>query len=42
MNIWNHLSCSAVSHVAPSVDNFHKFALPAIRVMLLGYDAALI
>ena len=23
MNIWNHLSCSAVSHVIPSVDNFH-------------------
>ena len=33
MNIWNRLPCSAVSHVIPSVDNFHKFAIPAIRVM---------
>ena len=33
MNIWNHLPCSAVSHVIPSVDNFHKFAMPAIKVM---------
>ena len=34
MNIWNRLPCSAVSHVIPSVDNFHKFAIPAIMVML--------
>ena len=27
MNIWNRLPCSAVSHVIPSVDNFHKFAI---------------
>ena len=33
MNIWNRLPCSAVSRVIPSVDNFHKFAIPAIRVM---------
>ena len=31
--IWNRLPCSAVSHVIHSVDNFHKFAIPAIRVM---------
>ena len=36
MNIWNRFPCSAVSHVIPSVDNFHKFAIPAI------YGAALI
>ena len=42
MNIWNHLPCSAVSHVIPSVDNFHKFAIPAIRVMQPLYGAALI
>ena len=41
MNIWNHLPCSAVSHVIPSVDNFHKFAMPAIRVMQPLYGAAL-
>ena len=35
MNIWNRLPCSAVSHVIPSVDNFHKFAIPAIRDMVL-------
>ena len=35
MNIWNRLPCSAVSHVTPSVDNFHKFAIPAIMVLLL-------
>ena len=35
MNIWNCLPCSAVSHVIPSVDNLHKFAIPAIRVMVL-------
>ena len=35
MNIWNRLLCSAVSHVIPSVDNFHKFAIPAIRDMVL-------
>ena len=35
MNIWNRLPCSAVSHVSPSVDNLHKFAMPAIRVMVL-------
>ena len=33
MNIWNRLPCSAVSHVIPSVDNFHKYAMSAIRVM---------
>ena len=32
-SIWNRLPCSAVSHVIPSLDNFHKFAMPAIRVM---------
>ena len=42
MNIWNRLPCSAVSHVIPSVDNFHKFAIPAIRVMQPLYGAALI
>ena len=42
MNIWNRLPCSAVSHVIPSVDNFHKFAMPAIRVMQSLYGAALI
>ena len=42
MNIWNCLPCSAVSHVIPSVDNFHKFAIPAIRVMQPLYGAVLI
>ena len=42
MNIWNRLSCSAVSHVIPFVDNFHKFAIPAIRDMQPLYGAALI
>ena len=42
MNIWNRLPCSAVSHVIPSVDNVHKFAIPAIRVMQPLYGAALI
>ena len=42
MNIWNRLPCSAVSHVIPSVDNFHKFAMPAIRVMQPLFGAALI
>ena len=42
MNIWNRLPCSAVSHVNPSVDNFHKFAIPAIRDMQPLYGAALI
>ena len=42
MNIWNRLPCSAVSHVTHSVDNFHKFAIPAIRVMQPFYGAALI
>ena len=42
MNIWNRLPCSAVSHVIPSVDNFHKFAIPAIRVQQPLYGAALI
>ena len=42
MNIWNRLPCSAVSHVIPSVDNFHKFAMPAIRVMQPFYGTALI
>ena len=40
MNIWNCLPCSAVSHVIPSVDNFHKFAIPAIMVMQPVYGAA--
>ena len=35
MNIWNRLPCSAVSHVIPSVDNFHKFAIPVIRVIMV-------
>ena len=42
MNIWNRLPCSVVSHVIPSVDNFHKFAIPAIRDMQPLYGAALI
>ena len=42
MNIWNHLPFSAVSHVNPSVDNFHKFAIPAIMVMQPLYGAVLI
>ena len=42
MNIWNRLPCSAVSHVILSVDNFHNFAIPAIRVMQPLYGAALI
>ena len=42
MNIWNRLPCSAVSRVTPSVDNFHKFAMPANRscslsMMLLSF-----
>ena len=41
INIWNRLPCSAVSHVIPSVDNFHKFAMPAIRVMQPLYGAAI-
>ena len=32
MNILNRLPCSAVSHVIPSVDNFHKLAIPGIGV----------
>ena len=42
MNIWDRLPCSAVSHVIPSVDNFNKFAIPAIKVMQPLYGAALI
>ena len=42
MNIWNRLPCSAVSHVIPYVDNFHKLAIPAIRAMQPLYGAALI
>ena len=42
MNIRNRIPCSAVSHAIPSVDNFHKFAIPAIRVMQPLYGAALI
>ena len=42
MNIWNPLPCSVVSNVIPSVDNFLKFAIPAIRVMQPLYGAALI
>ena len=42
MNIWNRFPCSAVSHVIPSVDNFHKYAIPAIRVMQPLYGATLI
>ena len=33
MNIWNRLTCSAVSHVKPSVNNCHMFAIPAIMVI---------
>ena len=42
MNILNRLPCSAISHVIPSVDNFHKFAIPVIMVMQPLYGAALI
>ena len=42
VNILNRLPCSAVSHVIPSVDNFHKFAISAIRVMQPLYGTALI
>ena len=42
MNIRKRLFCSAVSHVNQSVDNFHKFAMPAIRVMQPLYGSALI
>ena len=35
INILNHLPCWAVSHVIPSVDNFHKFAIPAIRFLYI-------
>ena len=42
MNILNHLPCKAVSRVIPSVDNFHKFAMPAIRFMQPLYGAALV
>ena len=42
MNIWDHLPFSAVSHVIPSVDNFHKFAIPAIMDKQPLYGAALI
>ena len=42
MNIWNCLPCSAVLHVTPLVDNVHKFAMPAIRVMQPLYGASLI
>ena len=41
MNTLNRLTCSAVTHVIPSVDNFHKFAVPVIRVMQPLYGAAL-
>ena len=41
MNIWNRLPCTAVSHVIPSVDNFRKFAIPAIRAMQPLYGAVL-
>ena len=41
MNIWNRLPCSAVSHAIPCVDNFHKFSIPAIRLMQPLYVAAL-
>ena len=40
MNIRKSLPCSAVSHVIPSVDNFHKFAISAITVMQPLYGAA--
>ena len=42
MNILNRIPCSAVAHLIPSVDNFHKFAIPVIRVMYPLYGAALI
>ena len=34
--------CSAVLNVTPFVDNFHKLAISAIRIMLGIYGAALI
>ena len=42
MNIWNNLPCSSVLHMSPTVDNFHKFTIPATRVMQPLYGAALI
>ena len=42
MNIWNRLPCSSASHVTPSVDNLHKFAMPAFTVTQPLYGAALI
>ena len=42
MNFFNRLPCSAISHVTTSVDNFHKFAIPEIRVMQPRYGVALI
>ena len=42
MNIWNRLPSSVVSHVIPSVDNFRKFDIPAIRDMQPLYGAVLI
>ena len=42
MHIWNCLPCSAISHVTPSVDNFHKFAMPDLSVMQPLYGAVLI
>ena len=36
------ISLAKVSHVIPSVDNFHKFAIPAISAMQPLYGAALI
>ena len=42
VDIWNLFPCSAVSHVTPSVDDFHKFAISAMKVMQPLYGAALI
>ena len=33
IDILNHLPCSDVSHVIRPVDSFHKYAMPAIRVI---------
>ena len=40
--LYRNIPCSAAFHVTPSEDNFHKFAIPAIRVMQPLYGAALI
>ena len=42
MNIWSCLPSSAVSNLIPSVENFHTFAMPVIRVMHPLYCACVI